>query len=67
MAQWVKLLSLGFSSGHDLRVVRWSPVLGPCSAGSLLEDSYPSASPPTASPPMCLSPNVCMQDLSPFL
>ena len=26
VAQMVKTLTLGFESGHDIRVVRWSPV-----------------------------------------
>ena len=35
---WFECLTLGFGSGHGLRVVRWSPALGSiCSAGSLLE------------------------------
>ena len=28
MAQLVKHLTLDFGSGHDLRVVQWSPMLG---------------------------------------
>ena len=28
VAQSIKHLALGFSSGHDLRVMRWSPVAG---------------------------------------
>ena len=37
MAQVVVHPTLDFSSGHNLRVVRWSPHQALCSAGSQLE------------------------------
>ena len=36
MAQSVKHKTLDFTSGHDLRVVRWSPMYGLCWEWSLL-------------------------------
>ena len=47
MAQLVKHLILGFSSGHDLRVLESSPALG-----SVL--SVESASPSPSAPPLVL-------------
>ena len=37
MAQWVEPLTLGFGSGHDLGVVRWSPTTGSKLRGRLLQ------------------------------
>lgn len=42
--------TLGFSSGHDVRVVRWSPVLG----SGLSEES------PEVSVSLSLSPSPCL-------
>ena len=47
MAQWVKHLTLDFSSGHDLRVLRSSPMLGSALPGSRLEILSPPAPPPS--------------------
>ena len=41
VAQLVKRLTHGFSSGHDLRVVRLSPVLGSTITGESAWDSLP--------------------------
>ena len=57
MAQLVKRLTLGFSSGHDLRVVRSSPTLGSVlsevSAWDSLPLPLPLPLPPVLS--LCLS------------
>ena len=46
-AQLVKHLTLGFSSGHELRVMRWSPELGSTIiAGDYLHLSLPLPSGP---------------------
>ena len=51
MAQSTEHLTLGFSSGHDLRVVRWSPT-----ADSMLsrESAEDSLSPSLSAPPSAL-------------
>ena len=46
MAQWVKQMTLDFGSGHDLRVLEWSPTWALCSVGSQIENFSPSPSPP---------------------
>ena len=43
---WLSQNPLGFTSGHDFRVMRWSPTSALCSAGSLLGDSLPLLLPP---------------------
>ena len=54
MAQSVKHLTIGFSSGHDLRVLRSSPVSGSAVMRSLLEILSSSPS-PSALPTHALS------------
>ena len=46
VAQWVKLPTLDFSSGHDLRVVRLSPMLGSVLSAESACPSTTSAPPP---------------------
>ena len=41
--------ALAFGSGHDLRVLRWSPALG-----SLLSEESASPSPAAAAAPACV-------------
>ena len=57
MAQWFKLLTLGFGSGHDLTVVRSSCMSGPTLVGESIWDS-PSP------PPLLAYECVCTLSLS---
>ena len=52
MAQSVKLLTLAFSSGHDLTVCEFKPRVGLCAEGA--EPAWDSVSPSHSAPP-CLS------------
>ena len=56
MAQSVKCPVLGFSSGHDLKVVRLSPALGSHSVQSLLCPSLSPSAPCTPHPAGCSLP-----------
>jgi len=46
LAQSVKRLTLGFGSGHDLRVVGLSLTMGSVLSGESAEDSFPLPLPP---------------------
>jgi len=59
VAQLVKHLILGFGSGHDLRVMRSSPMLGSALTMESALDSFPL---PFPLPPLCSSP--CSLSLS---
>ena len=48
MAQLVKHPPFDFGSGHDLRVMRWSPVLGSRLGVESAEDALSPSTPPPA-------------------
>jgi len=58
VAQWVEVLTLGFSSGLDLGVIASSPASAPCSAWNLLK-TFSLSLPPSPSPPL-----LCVHSLS---
>ena len=68
MAQLVKCLTLGFSSGHDLRVRGFEPCEGLCADST--EPAWDSLSPSISAPPLfflSLSQNKYINRLKIFL
>ena len=59
VAQWVKCLTLGLGSGHDLRVVGSSPTLGSVLSGESACNSFPACPlpPPLRCTCACPPPN----------
>ena len=62
VAQLVKCLTLDFSSGQDLRVLRWSPALGSVLGPETAWDSL-SASPSAPSPSLKKKRRKCFNEL----